>query len=71
MNLSFPIADWFMGTSDLKRGLLGHLFNGYDETHIKPELRPIVDRFRRHDVQQQRVTVDGPQLTHEEEKAFA
>ena len=71
MNLTFPIADWALGTSDLDRGLLGTLFNGYDETHIKPELRPIVDRFRRHDVQQQRVTLDGPQLTHEEEKAFA
>ena len=31
MNLTFPIADWAMKTSDLKRGLLGHLFNGYDE----------------------------------------
>ncbi|MEI7967791.1 MAG: sterol desaturase family protein [Betaproteobacteria bacterium] len=38
MNLTFPIADWFMGTSDLNRGLLGHLFNGYDERYVKPEL---------------------------------
>ena len=39
MNLTFPVADWLMDTSDLNRGLLGHLFNGYDEAHIKPELR--------------------------------
>ena len=31
MNLTFPIADWLFGTSDLDRGLLGHLFNGYDD----------------------------------------
>ena len=30
MNVTFPIADWLFGTSDLNRGLLGHLFNGYD-----------------------------------------
>ena len=44
MNLTFPIADWLMGTSDLERGLLGHIFNGYDESHIKPELRPVIAR---------------------------
>jgi hypothetical protein len=33
-----------MGTSDLDRGLLGHIFNGYDETHIKPGLRPVIAR---------------------------
>ena len=44
MNLTFPIADWLMGTSDLKRGLLGHLFNGYDERHVKPELRAAKDK---------------------------
>jgi sterol desaturase/sphingolipid hydroxylase (fatty acid hydroxylase superfamily) len=44
MNLTFPIADWLMGTSDLDRGLLGHLFNGYSERHVKPELKAIVER---------------------------
>ncbi len=39
MNLTFPIADWFFGTSDLDRGLIGHLFNGYDERYIKKTLR--------------------------------
>jgi len=65
MNLTFPIADWFMGTSDLDRGLIGTLFNGYDEKHIKKELLPIVERFRLDD---SRVTLDGPQLTQEEQR---
>lgn len=39
MNLTFPIADWLFGTSDLDRGLLGHLFNGYDDSHLKQNLR--------------------------------
>ena len=39
MNLTFPIADWMFGTSDLDRGLIGHLFNGYDETYVKTNLR--------------------------------
>ena len=42
MNLTVPIADWLMGTSDLKRGLVGHVFNGYNESHIKPELRQAI-----------------------------
>ena len=39
MNLTFPIADWLFGTSDLDRGLLGHLFNGYSMRHIKTGMR--------------------------------
>ena len=39
MNLTFPIADWLFGTSDFDRGLLGHLFNGYDTSHLKTTLR--------------------------------
>ena len=39
MNLTFPIADWLFGTSDLDRGLLGHLFNGYSTAHVKDGLR--------------------------------
>jgi hypothetical protein len=37
MNLTYPIADWYMGTSDLQRGLLGHLFNGYSTRYVKKE----------------------------------
>jgi hypothetical protein len=37
MNLTYPVADWFMDTSDLDRGLLGHLFNGYSTKHVKKE----------------------------------
>ncbi|MEQ1610668.1 MAG: fatty acid hydroxylase family protein [Hyphomonadaceae bacterium] len=39
MNLTFPISDWLFGTSDLRRGLLGTLFNGYSQKHVKQELR--------------------------------
>jgi len=45
MNLTFPIADWVMGTSDLDRGLLGHVFNGYSMKHVKPQVRTRVERF--------------------------
>jgi sterol desaturase/sphingolipid hydroxylase (fatty acid hydroxylase superfamily) len=39
MNLTFPLADWLFGTSDLDRGLTGHLFNGYNTQHIKKDLK--------------------------------
>jgi len=39
MNLTFPISDWLFGTSDLDRGLLGHLFNGYSTKHLKKDLK--------------------------------
>ena len=68
MNLTFPLADWFMGTSDLRRGLLGHLFNGYSNRHVKEELKPIIQRFRNDD---SRVTLDGPQLTDDELRVLA
>lgn len=41
MNLTFPIADWLFGTSDLNRGLIGHLFNGYDTRYVKTDLRKV------------------------------
>src|SRR4051812_6188268 len=66
MNLTFPIADWAMGTSDLDRGLLGHLFNGYSEKHVKEELKPIMARFRTAETQEQRCTLEGPKLSAEE-----
>ncbi|WP_028241657.1 sterol desaturase family protein [Stutzerimonas azotifigens] len=68
MNLTFPIADWFMGTSDLRRGLLGHLFNGYSDKHVKEELKPVIAKFRK---EEKRVTLDGPELTTEEVDAIA
>jgi hypothetical protein len=71
MNLTYPIADWLLGTSDLRRGLLGHLLNGMNEDHIKEELRPIVARFRNSDTQNARVTLDGPLLSSEEIRAMA
>ncbi|MDI5932481.1 hypothetical protein [Halomonas kalidii] len=39
MNLTFPFADWLFNTSDLDRGLIGHLFNGYSEKHLRTDLR--------------------------------
>jgi len=66
MNLTLPIADWAMKTSDLKRGLLGHLFNGYDERYVKDELKPVMARFRTAETQAQRVTLDGPRLNDDE-----
>ena len=66
MNLTFPVADWAMGTSDLNRGLLGHLFNGYDETHVKPELKPVIAKFRTAETQDARCTLDGPRLEEDE-----
>jgi hypothetical protein len=39
MNLTFPVMDWLMGTSDLDRGLAGHLLNGYDSRFVKTNMR--------------------------------
>jgi hypothetical protein len=39
MNLTFPIMDWAFGTSDLNRGLLGTLFNGYNTAYVKTDMR--------------------------------
>jgi hypothetical protein len=39
MNLTFPIADWLFGTSDLNRGLIGTLLNGYDTRFLRNTLR--------------------------------
>lgn len=66
MNLTFPLADWLMGTSDVKRGLLGTLFNGFNEDRIDPELVPIIQKFREENVQRDKVTLEGPILTAEE-----
>lgn len=38
MNLTYPIADWLFGTSDLDRGLIGTIFNGYDTRFVKKNL---------------------------------
>lgn len=38
MNLTYPFADWLFATSDLDRGLMGHLLNGYDTTHVRRDL---------------------------------
>jgi len=71
MNLTFPIADWALGTSDLNRGLLGHLFNGFDERYVKEELKPVIARFRTAKTQDERCTLDGPRLDAEESRTLA
>jgi hypothetical protein len=37
-NLTYPVADWFFGTSDLKCGLIKHIFNGYDTRSVRTDL---------------------------------
>jgi hypothetical protein len=71
MNLTFPVADWFMNTSDLNRGLVGHLFNGYDDRYVKDELKPVIARFRNAKTQDERCTLDGPLLTEDETQSLA
>ena len=70
MNLTFPLADWVMGTSDLKRSLLGTLFNGFDESHVDPALKPVIEKFRDGRVQQDSVTLEGPVLNEQERAAL-
>jgi hypothetical protein len=67
MNLTFPIADWVIGSSDLRRGLVGTLFNGYSDKYVKEELRPVIAKFRN---DHSRVTLDGPELSEEERRVM-
>jgi len=71
MNLTLPIADWALGTSDLDRGLVGHVFNGYDTTHQKPALKKVIEKYRRATVESERVTLEGPVLEHDDLEALA
>jgi len=41
-NLTYPFADWMFKTSDLDRGPLGHLLNGYSTKHVSTERRRII-----------------------------
>jgi hypothetical protein len=70
MNLTFPLADWIMGTTDVKRGLVGTLLNGFNEDHIDPKLKPIIEKFRSGKVQEERVTLEGPILDQQEQKVL-
>ena len=38
MNLTFPVADWLFGTSDLDRSLMGYILNSYSTKHLKAGL---------------------------------
>jgi len=70
MNLTFPLADWVMGTSDLNRGLLGHLFNGYDNKFQKSELTSLIEKFQQPQIEATRVTLEGPVLDDEDLNAL-
>lgn len=70
MNLTFPFADWIMGTSDIKRSLIGTLLNGFNQDHIDPKLKPIIEKFQNGRVQEERVTLEGPILDQQEQKAL-
>jgi hypothetical protein len=39
MNFTLPLFDWLMGTSDVKRGFLGTVFNGYSTRHVSSKKR--------------------------------
>jgi len=39
-NLTFPLCDALFGTSDLDRGVVGTLFNGTSEAHVRRDLQP-------------------------------
>jgi len=70
MNLTFPIADWIMGTTDLKRSLIGTLLNGFSKEHIDPKLKPIIEKFQNGQVQDEKVTLEGPILDQQEQKVL-
>ncbi len=40
-NLTYPIADAVFGTSDLDKGVLGHVFNGYDTSRVRRNLKKV------------------------------
>ena len=70
MNLTFPLADWIMGTTDLKRGLFGTLLNGFDQSHIDPKIKVIAEKFKNGKVQEEYVTLEGPILNKYESFAL-
>ncbi len=40
-NLTYPVADWFFGTSDLACGLLRHVFNGASTRFVRTDLKRV------------------------------
>jgi hypothetical protein len=59
-----------MGTSDLKRSLIGTLLNGFSQEYIDPKLKPIIEKFQNGRVQDEKVTLEGPILDQQEQKAL-
>jgi hypothetical protein len=46
------------------------LLNGFDESHIDPALKPVIEKFRDGQVQQDSVTLEGPVLNEQERAAL-
>jgi hypothetical protein len=40
-NLTYPVADWFFGTSDLKCGFWAHVFNGYATGNVLVNMKKV------------------------------
>ena len=40
-NLTYPVADWFFGTSDLACGPIRHVLNGYDTSRVRRDLKRV------------------------------
>jgi hypothetical protein len=59
-----------MGTTDLKRSLIGTLLNGFSQENIDPKLKPIIEKFQNGRVQDEKVTLEGPILDQQEQKAL-
>lgn len=58
MNLTFPVTDWLLGNSDLRRGRFGPPYYRYSE-YVNEELRPIINKFHN---DHSRMTLDGPTI---------
>ena len=61
--------EFFAGYSQDPREILARTFSeveGYDETYVKEELKPMIARFRTSETQDARCTLDGPKLNDEE-----
>ncbi|NBV81213.1 MAG: fatty acid hydroxylase family protein, partial [Burkholderiaceae bacterium] len=54
----------------LKRSLIGTLLNGFSQEHIDPKLKPIIEKFQNGRVQDEKVTLEGPILDQQEQKAL-
>jgi len=50
--------------------LIGTLLNGFSKEHIDPKLKPIIEKFQNGQVQDEKVTLEGPILDQQEQKVL-